>query len=93
MEDLPLPNAIFPVTTKPVISPNSEFVQDEETKTHCRNVTEQNVCENMVPPTLTEVGKSVLSWQFDYFVEEVPEMENIRISEQETRDEPITPMN
>lgn len=61
MEDLPLPNAIFPVTTKPVISSNSEFVQDEETKTHCRNVTEQNVCENMVPPTLTEVGKSVLS--------------------------------
>jgi hypothetical protein len=47
----------------------------------------------MVPPTLTEVGKSVLGWQFDYFVEEVPEMENISISEQEARDEPITPMN
>ena len=48
---------------------------------------------NVIPPALSKVGQNVLETQLDHLVQQVPEMKQVKVSDNEWREEPVTKMH
>jgi len=90
MQELPVPDRFFSVATQPIVLPNAQLTEEPHAKKDCRNVAEKDITENMVPPTLAEVGHNVLQRQLHSFVKQLPEVQNKRVANNETSQKPIT---
>ena len=69
VEDLPLEEGGGAIPTKPIIASDAHTVHDKESHGNGRDVAQADVADNVVPPTLSEVGQNVLKRKFDNFVE------------------------
>ena len=47
----------------------------------------------MVPPTLTKVWQYMLNRQFNYFIQELPEVKHVVVTNDETSKEPVAKVN
>jgi hypothetical protein len=89
----PVPNAGFAFTTKPVVSADSQLLHEPKPQDNGGNIAQQDIREDVVPPTLSEVMQSVLRGQLNNLVKDVPEMEDVRVPNDKGGKNPINPMN
>lgn len=66
--------------TVPIIIFETPLFLKIQTQSNCGNIGQENIAEDMVPPTLSEMGKDVLPGKFNDLVKQLPEMKNIEIS-------------
>ena len=92
-EDVPFPDAILSLASKPVILPDSKVSHTENTCGDGWDVTEKNITEDMIPPALSKVGQNMLDRQLNDLVEQLPKVENVDIANYERGQEPIAEVN
>lgn len=54
--DFPLPNRVSTGTTEPIVFTETKFPHTPHSGSDGRDVAEEDVTENMIPPALAEVG-------------------------------------
>jgi len=89
VENIPFPDAILSVAAEPVITADTKFVHDPETKADSWYVSHANIQDDVIPPALSEVRKDVLPGKFDDLVKQMPEMKNVRVSDHKSGKEPV----
>jgi len=93
IKNLPVPNTGFAFTAEPVISSNSQLLHQPGSQNNGGNVAEEDIGEDVVPPAFTEMVKSMLGRQLYDFVENVPKMKDVRVSNDKGGKDPVHPMN
>jgi hypothetical protein len=55
MPDFPVKEALFTMSSKPIVLHETELSYTPETKDDGRNITESDIHEDVIPPALSEV--------------------------------------
>ena len=93
MENFPLTNTALTIATEPVVASNSKFVNEPQAQSNGRDVGEQDVRKNMIPPAFSEVRQFVLRWKLNYFVKKLPKVQDVGVSDDKRRENPVAPVD
>jgi len=93
LENLPVSDTILTMTTKPIISPNTTLIHNKQSKADGRDISHANVEDDMIPPALSKVWQDVLPGKLNDFVQKMPEVQYIWVSDDESSEEPIAKMH
>lgn len=91
--DIPVPDRSFALSSKPIILFQPKLLYHIAAKNSSRNVGKADVHDDVIKPALSEVRQDVLPGKFNDFVEQVPEMDDERISQHERSQKPVYPVN
>ena len=80
-EHVPVPEALFPFTSKEVILSNAKLAYRPHSSCDSWNIAEQDVANNVVPPAFSEMRQDVLPGELHNLVKDLPEVQNEGVSE------------
>ena len=76
VEDPPLEEGGGTLAPEPIVPSDSHTIHDQESHSDCRDVAQQYVAENVVPPTLSEMRQNMLRRQLNNLIQKVPEVQH-----------------
>lgn len=91
--NLPLSPRVLPLSSQPVVLLDSALSEEPHAQDGGGDVREENVHENVVEPALAEMRQNVLPGEFNGLIENVPEMDDIRVSQHESCEDPVEPVD
>jgi len=83
VEHFPVHPALLSLDSQEVVSDHAELALDPQAQGDGGDVRKENIANDVVPPALPEVRQDVLPGELDHLVENVPEVEDVEITNDE----------
>ena len=83
VKEFPVEEGCLSLSAKPVVLSNSAPPDEQHACGDRGNVRQANVHDDVVPPAFAEVGQDVLEGQLDNFIEHLPKVQHVGVSNHE----------
>ena len=89
VKELPVEEGCLSLSAEPIVLSNAAPPDEQHASGDRGNVRQANVHDDVVPPAFAKVGQDVLEGQLDHFVEHLPKVQHVGVSNDERSEEPI----